>query len=399
MKDMQDIPRKKLLVLTSRFIYPQIGGDRLRIYHICRELSKDYDLTLLSMCDNATDLVLVCDSDGIFKDIHRVYLPKWRSYLNCLFAILGSCPLQIAYYKSSKFRDLLESLLASHDMVLAHLIRTGDYIKYTDKPKILEMTDAISLNYSRVKKMAFSGGIKNLIYALEQGRLERYEKKTLRLYDLSVLVSDVDKRFLVGDKEAKNVLVCSNGVDGCLFPFNKTRNSREIVFIGNLDTVQNFDAAKWFASEVFLKLDPSYGFTFKIVGKISPAKKDMLGRIPGVEVTGTVADVAGEVRNSMIAVCPIRMGAGVQNKILEYMSLGIPVITSTISYRGLNIEENKHVLVADNPAQYLEKIRFLVENRAGALRLAINAREFVELKHDWAQILSVYRDRMRKVLE
>ena len=77
---------KKILILTPRFPYPVIGGDRLRIYEVCKELSKKYELTLLSLCENKEELSYEVD-DHLFKSIHRVLLPKYRSYLNCLLSL------------------------------------------------------------------------------------------------------------------------------------------------------------------------------------------------------------------------------------------------------------------------------------------------------------------------
>ncbi len=121
--------KKRLLVLTPRFPYPAIGGDRIRILHICRALSVPFELTLLSLCESREELSLQPE-DGLFSRIVRIHLPRWRSYLNTALAIPGSRPLQLAYYESAEFRKALKRLGPQHDLVLAHLIRTGHYIEY-----------------------------------------------------------------------------------------------------------------------------------------------------------------------------------------------------------------------------------------------------------------------------
>ncbi|HFP2620956.1 TPA: glycosyl transferase family 1, partial [Escherichia coli] len=118
----QSEQRKKILVLTPRFPYPVIGGDRLRVYMLCKELSKKYDLILLSLCDQPLELEININ-DSVFKEIHRVYLPKYKSYYNVLKALVTQKPLQIAYYQSDTFKNKYNKLIKQCDAVFCHLIR------------------------------------------------------------------------------------------------------------------------------------------------------------------------------------------------------------------------------------------------------------------------------------
>ena len=95
--------KKKLLVLTPRFPYPVIGGDKLRIYHLCRVLSRRFSLTLLSMCESDDEMHAALPDDGVFDRVERVFLSRRRSYLNTLLALPTRTPLQVAYYRSRAF--------------------------------------------------------------------------------------------------------------------------------------------------------------------------------------------------------------------------------------------------------------------------------------------------------
>jgi hypothetical protein len=96
--------KQRALVLTPRFPYPEVSGDRVRILHICRALSAKFELTLLSMCESTAEMQFQ-PKDGLFTAIERVYLPRSRSYLNTARAIVGHRPLQLAYYDCAKFRE------------------------------------------------------------------------------------------------------------------------------------------------------------------------------------------------------------------------------------------------------------------------------------------------------
>ncbi|ECS4935767.1 glycosyl transferase family 1, partial [Salmonella enterica subsp. enterica serovar Infantis] len=136
---------------------------------------------------------------------------------------------------------------------LSHLIRVGDYTLNKPGLHILEMTDAISLNYSRIKKEAPKNSLKSIIYSIEQERLLKYEKEVYGRYSLISLISEVDKKFLFGNRN-DNILVCNNGVDLEDYPFTKrvieNTNIINLIFIGNLCSFQNFDGVKWFVKNI-----------------------------------------------------------------------------------------------------------------------------------------------------
>lgn len=386
-------------MLTPRFPFPVIGGDRLRIYELCRQLSSEYELTLLSLCETQEEMSMAVPTNGIFSRVERFLLPPWRSYLNCLFALMSGRPLQVAYYQSKSFRKKFQELVVQHDAVFCHLIRVAEYALGCDKPVIVEFTDAISLNYSRVKSLARNGGIKNRIYAFEQSRLECYEKYVGQKSSLNVFVSDIDANFLFsGDLEAKNkTIVCSNGVDVGFYPFSPVRKSQEIAFIGNMQSVQNMDAALWFAKHV-MPLLAEDGFKFKVVGRISDTNAARLLRYKGVIVTGGVDSVADAVADSFMGVCPMRIGAGVQNKILEYMALGLPCITSSMGYEGLEAIPGSDLYVVDEPEEMAKKIVWLSLHSEERNRIAHNARAYVEKNHSWSARLKPLMNKMNYLL-
>lgn len=375
---------RKILVLTPRFPYPVIGGDRLRIYKICEYLSKYFDLTLLSLCEKKEEINMDVN-DGVFKEIHRIYLPRFISYLNTIISVPTSTPLQVAYYKSYKYKKKLEELLPKHDAVFAHLIRTGDYIKNKDTVKILEMTDAISLNYKRVRQNSITN-FRSFVYSIEQKRLEHYEKSMSEHFDLLSLISSIDKEFLFKDK--MNVKIYGNGVDTNLLPFYKREIQEEnvnLIFIGNMHSLQNMDAVLWFAKCILPKINvKGKNVILKVIGRIKEADEIKLSKYSNVKIIGAVNNVADASLDGHIGICPIRLGAGVQNKILEYMALGLPCITSSVGYEGIGASNKENILIADTIDEYNHEINALVSDKKYYNFIAINARNFVESKYSWS---------------
>lgn len=380
--------RSRILVLTPRFPYPVVGGDRLRIYEVCRELARHHDLTLLSLCETKEEMTSVPPSDGVFKQIERVLLPKWRSVLNVLAALRTDTPLQIAYYQSGEFAIRVKELLPGHDVCLAHLIRTGHYVRQSEIPTVLEMTDAISMNYMRVRELKNTRSLKSLVYRFEADRLLHYERSVLADFAAVSLVSELDRDFLLDGRRDDNVVVCSNGVDLESLPFRDRRNSEPvIVFIGNMTSIQNLDACFYFAEAILPLVRERLQCRFRAVGRIKPGDARRLRTIEGVEVLGNVLNVADAVGNARVGVAPVRLGAGVQNKVLEYMALGLPVITSPVALEGLQARAGLDLLVAATPEEYVSQLEVLWHNRELCAGLAASGLRYVKHAHEWAHRL------------
>ncbi|EJG0318347.1 glycosyltransferase, partial [Vibrio parahaemolyticus] len=177
-------------------------------------------------------------------------------------------------------------------------------------------------------------------------------------------------------------------------PYEFSPSSKEIIFIGNMFSSQNFDAAYWFASQVMPILIQRGDFKFKVIGRIRDDAKARLLKLDNVIVTGAVDDIVGHARGALVGVCPVRLAAGVQNKILEYMALGIPSITSSIGLEGLFAREGESILVADDPNDYVNHILELESNATLAKSISTNAVNYVKEQHSWSGKLAPFIDRI-----
>lgn len=392
-------PKPRLLVLTPRFPYPVVGGDRLRIFELCKVLSQHADLTLLSLCETKDELTMTVPADGVFHAVERVYLPRWRSRLNALMALPTATPLQVAYYRSRTFAARVAALLPQHDLVLAHLIRTGEYVRCRPVPGILEMTDAISLNYQRVSDTRHTlRDWRALAYRIEARRLLRYERAILDDFERVLLVSEVDRAYLLDQRDDPRVLVCSNGVDLSQLAFSfREQADPVVVFIGNMNTVQNLDACVFFAAEVLPLLRRSGPFRFRIIGRMDERTQSVLAAYDGVELRANVSSVSDAASGAFAAVAPMRLGAGIQNKVLEYMALGLPCVTSAVGFEGLSAQPGSDLLLAESPAEWARALQAFWEKPDVRVAFAAAAYRYVQTHHEWASRLAPVVDSVEQL--
>jgi glycosyltransferase involved in cell wall biosynthesis len=380
--------KKSILIITPRFPFPPIGGDRLRIYHICKELSKRYHLHLYSLCESKSELLFESEEQNkIFLTITRFYQPRYLSFLYCFLALFTTTPLQVAYYKNRKLLDCLSSINFRFDAVLGHLIRVFPYVDVLRCTKFLEFTDAISLNYSHFKRGHRNyKSLRSLIYSFEASRLKAYEDNALSICDASFIVSKIDAEFLLErtPMNAHKLIISSNGVDASKFHSIYSPSSINILFIGNMHSLQNIDAALNFCINIFpLVLSKIPSTRLKIIGRIKDSDLEKFKNFNNVDVVGEVEDIQNSVSDARVGICPMRVGAGVQNKVLEYLSFGLPTVTSQLGYEGFDFIDGEELLIANNNLEFSEKILEIFSNAILAQKLSISGRLAVLQRYDW----------------
>jgi len=399
--------RRRILVLSPRDPYPVIGGDRLRIHRIARELSRRYDLTLLTFCASESDRCASPPADGVFKHVRRIVLPRWRCWLNALAALPSREPLQVAYYRSAAFEAAVQELAASHDAVLAHLVRVADYARDLPSVRVLEMTDAISMNMERVAATPHWFDPRHHIYAIESRRLLRYERRIAADFDLVTLTSHVDKAFLFNDASVpdEQLMVVANGVDvppggEDRLPRHETRLAKEIVFVGNLESLQNFDAVWFFARLVLPEIRARRpGAELRVIGQVRGIAARRLAALPGVRVEGFVPALDEALATARIGICPTRAGSGIQNKILSYFANGLAVVSSPVGLEGLEARPDEHVLVAVSPREWADRVIRLLDDQGLAQRLADAGHALAVRHYRWDKRVLPLVERLEEVFD
>lgn len=381
--------RLKILLLTPRFPFPPIGGDKLRVFYILKHLHNRHDISLVCFSDQPVTPDIIHKYSHLFSSIDVIVLPKVQSYISCMWSLFSKRPLQVSYYQTKRMTNLIENKCrnTNFDLIFVHLIRMAEYVKKFPTFKILDMTDAQSLNYRRSLKRR--KGLWSLINKTEKARVQHYEQVIWRYFDETLVVSSVDLEYFKTFDQEMKVSLLRNGVDIAKYKYSPpTHSHQKICFIGNMRTFPNTDAVMWFSNAILPIIRNKYpNVQFQIIGTEPSRRVKKLNRLPGVTVTGQVSDITKYVHDSLVSVAPMRVGAGIQNKILESMALGTPVVTSPMGLEGLECKPGKDVLVADSPSEFADAVTTLFHNPGLRQMISRNARIFVEREYVWDKVL------------
>lgn len=384
------IAKVKIILLTSRFPFPPIGGDKLRFFNICKYLKRNHDVSIISFAERPIGEEVLEPYRDCYSEIDVVVLPRARSYINCILGLVQNRALQIAYYRSAAMKRLIAQKIKNnrYDVLYVHLIRMAEYVKDYSIFKLLDMTDAQSLNYTR--SLRYREGLGSMINRIEARRVRDYEQKIWKYFDNTLVVSPIDLEYLKTMAEDMNVELLANGVDIGNYEYKVNCQQKErICFLGNMRTYPNTDAVEWFCHKIFPNIRREIpSVEFYIIGAEPSSRVLQLAHHKNIIVTGSVSNVSKYVHSSSVSVVPMRVGAGIQNKILESMALGTPVVSTSLGLEGIACIPGKHLCVADDALGFANTVVELLHNKALRLQLSFNARRFVEENYPWGKALA-----------
>jgi glycosyltransferase involved in cell wall biosynthesis len=276
-----------------------------------------------------------------------------------------------------------------YEAVFCHLIRMAQYLP--DDPgvrKVLDFCDAISLLHARSSPLRHGVGWSSLVNAVEARRVGPYERSCIRKADVSIFISSVDADYFQRAGAKGRIGVMTNGVDIDGFPFHAgPRDENRIVFVGNMRTFPNTDAVAYFVDEVLPLIRAARPqTTFYIVGNEPPRRVQKLHDGEHVFVTGRVDSVVPYLSSAAVTVAPMRAAVGIQNKILESLAVGTPVVTTHMGAEGL---DPGLLAVADSTEEFARATLELMQDETRRRERSLAGRAYVEAHCTWDRALEV----------
>ena len=376
----------KLLFLANRVPYPPYRGDKLKIYNLARRLKDKHELHLLTFAQTPEDLTYKTELEKIFKEVHFVYLPKWKSAMNCLQGIWNSKPLQVLYFQSVELQQQLDKLIAAHKYDAVHVqhLRMSPYLAQRKEiPRILDLPDAFSLYWER-RKLVKRGMLTTMFENIEQGRVLKYEQ-ILKEYNMALACSVEDIAYLEKTHHTNNLRLLPNGVDLEAFaPRNHDyTHNQTILFTGNMDYAPNVDAVGYFTESILPLIRARCPQVQFIIAGQRPVPKVTALANDHVIVTGFVKDLAATYNSASVVVAPLRFGAGTQNKVLEAMAMGVPVVCSHIGFGGLGIQSGDGAIMQTEPVAFANSVIELLSDEGMRKRVGETGMNVIKTRFDW----------------
>lgn len=395
----------KILIISPRLPHAHGKADSITVYHIAKYLSQSHDVCIACFYENEKELFHLADLKEFCTDVRPVPLKKWKTKLNMALSLFNSdMPLQTAYYADREMQRTVEDMLKEHqpDIAYAHLIRMAEYLKNKESVKrVLAMQISQTLNYRRMIsyiKLTFY----KILYNLEYKKVRHYEPQITRHFDSCLLISKYDKESFDDHETIDNIFYSPHGLDVEYYTkMENTEKEDAILFCGVLETPTNIDAIMYFYDHIYQLVKKRIpDVKLYLVGKKPPkviskiAEKDH-----SVIVTGFVEDIRPYYSRIKVGIDPLRIGAGLQNKLLIGMSMEQPMVCTSIANEGIAAENGRHLLIADDPKSFSDAVVELMLDEKKAKTISQQARNFIQQRWTWEYYLQQLEEHLIKLAE
>lgn len=377
----------KILMLCQRLPFPPTKGEKIRAFHHLRFLGREHEVTLLTLAEGVGELAHAGRLRALTADLEVIPIaPRWAKLKSLLALPLGT-PMTLRYFDAPSFRERVRARLArtSYDLIFVYSSAMAQYVEgIRGIPTVVDFVDMDSHKWLQYARHA--GFPLSLLYRIEGERMKACERRVAGLADMSVVVSRAEAELFRTIAPGAPVAVVPMVVDTEYFSPNGglSPESPTVIFSGVMDYFPNVDGVKHFAREIFPRIRREMpAARLLVVGQRPSRDVRRLGRLPGIEVTGSVPDVRPYFERAQVAVAPLRVAQGMQTKVLEAMAMGLPVVATSRAYTGLEARPDEHLFVEDDPARFADIVVGLL--RAPGLRRRVGqaARAFVKAHHAW----------------
>lgn len=377
----------RILYVCHRFPFPPARGGKIRPFNTIRHLSRQHQVVVASLARSPEEAEA---GRGIAEHCSDYLMGEVRAtaaWLRMVARLPTPGPSSMGYFYAPALAKQIAARLRQErfDLIFVHCSSVAPYVrKVSGVPKILDFGDMDSqkwLTYRHFKPFPLSFG-----YWLEGSKMVAAEKELGGQFDLCTCTTRAELESLLSLGVQTPCDWFPNGVDQQHFaPVAAPYDAEAICFVGRMDYFPNQQAMRFFCNEVFPLIRQQRATArLLIIGAEPSAEIWRLGERDGITVTGTVADVRPLVTSCAASVAPLTIARGTQNKILECMAMGVPVVASAEAAGGVDAVPGEHLLVAQSPREYSDRLLELMQNPTARQALAAAGRARVETHHSWA---------------
>ena len=389
----------KIFVLLPRIPYPLEKGDKLRAFNQIKQLAKHNEIVLCALNDDPK----VSEQDAFHalqpycQSINFIRITKLQILLGLIRAFFKGLPLQCGYFYNRKAARKIDALIAKHkpDMLFGQLLRVAEYIRFKNIPKAIDYQDIFS--YGMKRRADIASFVTRPIYNMEYRRLCRYEAAIFDDFDVKSIISEPDRDLFPHDRRDE-ILIIPNGVDHDYFKPQEREKQYDLVFTGNMSYPPNVNAVDYLANNILPIVWKTLPEVKLYIAGATPDPKVKKAASERIIVSGWLDDIRDAYAQSRAFIAPMRIGTGLQNKLLEAMSMRLPAITSPLANASLGAKTNEEILVGSNAEEMAQHIITLLTEKDKAERLAQAGFDFTNRVYDWGKATEILENAMSQAL-
>lgn len=388
----------KIFVLLPRIPFPLEKGDKLRAFNQIKQLAKHNEIVLCALNDNAK----VSEQDAFralqpyCQSINFIKISKPQIALGLMRAFFKGLPMQCGYFYNRKAAKKINALIEKHkpDMLFGQLLRVAEYIRKKDIPKCIDYQDVFS--YGMKRRADIASPLTRPIYNMEYHRLCRYEAAIFDDFDVKTIISEPDRELIPHPKK-NEILIIPNGVDHEYFKPQEREKKYDLVFTGNMSYAPNVNAVEYLANEILPIVWKTLPEVKIYIAGATPDPRIKKVASERIIVSGWLDDIREAYAQSRVFIAPMRIGTGLQNKLLEAMSMGLPAITTPLANGSLCAENGKEILVGSNAEELAQHIITLLTDKDKSQQIAKAGFDFTNRVYDWGKATQIMEEAMLRV--
>ncbi|MEZ5837829.1 MAG: TIGR03087 family PEP-CTERM/XrtA system glycosyltransferase [Geminicoccaceae bacterium] len=385
----------EILFVAHRVPYPPDKGDKIRAFNIIRHLSRHHRVHLAAFIDDPADIEPSGELNRWCASLHLSVMGRAAKLRRMATALLTRKALSVAVFEDPALRQWVRQRVEQGiDLAIGYSGAVAPLIDAT--PLIFDLVDCDSAKWQAMARDR--GPLKGWIYRREAELVSGLERSIVARAAATILVSEPEAelcRKITGGSRQR-IHAVANGVDTGMFDPDKPTSSPYggehrpvLVFTGVMNYPPNIEAMQWFHNRVWpiLRRHPTRP-RLAIVGSAPTAAIRAFADGDDVLVTGRVPEVQPWLAHATISIAPLQLARGIQNKVLEAMAMGLPVVATSAAAEGIDATTGEHLIIADDPEQFNTTIGNLLDDPERVKRMGRAARQRVIERHSWGASLA-----------
>lgn len=379
----------RILFLSQRVPYPPNRGDKITTWRLIERLARDHDVRVVAFAHDDGDVDAAAELERKGFPTVAVRLDQRAAKVRSLPLLLTSKPLTLGVFGSKELQAAVNRLAPDSDLAYAYSSSMGAFLEpHANLPRVMHFAELDSDKWRQYAER--TGWPMSWVYGREHRTLLEFERRIARAFDESVLCTPLEKDVFERAIPGASSMILRNGVDLEFYrPAPDEAEPGHMVFVGVMDYLPNVDGCEHFVAEILPRVRAKHpGARFTIVGSRPTPAVEALARTEGVTVTGFVDDTRDWLRKAAVSVAPLRIARGIQNKVLEALAMGLPVVGTTSATQGIEGEPGRDFLLANSAEEQADAINALLDDPTKTRTLGARGREFVEENYDWEVVLA-----------